>query len=165
MPQNDERRSRRTVDEVSGLQKLEKKRAEGAKLLQGLLRTALSDAGTNAELARRLRVNPITVARWIEGRDRPNEGGCLRLARLTRTPAPLVFEWAGYDPEDVRNLDAIGRKKPKQDGEDELAEQVRKTTAKQVEFREHLEALARLAGVGEVSGKDKMPFRSAVFAR
>jgi len=65
-----------------------------------LVQIAVSACGGNqAEMARQLGVTRATVSRWSTGRSVPDEGSCLRLARLTGRGAAEVFRLAGHDPQ------------------------------------------------------------------
>jgi transcriptional regulator with XRE-family HTH domain len=66
--------------------------------IQGLVEAAVAEfAGNQAALALELGVTRATVSRWMSGQSIPDEGSCLRLAKITgRAPAD-VFHLAGRD--------------------------------------------------------------------
>jgi hypothetical protein len=54
--------------------------------------------GNQAALAVELGVTGATVSRWMSGQSIPDEGSCLRLAKITGHVAAEVFRLAGRDP-------------------------------------------------------------------
>jgi transcriptional regulator with XRE-family HTH domain len=64
-----------------------------------ILRMALDGFdGNQAALALELGVTRATVSRWTTGQSVPDEGSCLRLAKITGRTAAEVFRLAGRDP-------------------------------------------------------------------
>jgi transcriptional regulator with XRE-family HTH domain len=53
--------------------------------------------GNQAALALELGVTRATVSRWMSGQSVPDEGNCLRLAKITSRSAADVFRLAGRD--------------------------------------------------------------------
>jgi transcriptional regulator with XRE-family HTH domain len=53
--------------------------------------------GNQAALATELGVTRATVSRWMSGQSIPDEGSCLRLAKITGRAAVDVFRLAGRD--------------------------------------------------------------------
>lgn len=67
--------------------------------IQGILEIAVAEFdGNQAALALELGVTRATVSRWMSGHCIPDEGSCLRLAKLTGHLASEVFRLAGRDP-------------------------------------------------------------------
>jgi transcriptional regulator with XRE-family HTH domain len=52
-----------------------------------------------ADLAKALGQSPATISRWKSGHATPEEGRCLRLAKITGFPQPEVLRAFDYDPE------------------------------------------------------------------
>jgi transcriptional regulator with XRE-family HTH domain len=70
----------------------------GATDIRGIVITAVEGFGGNqAALAAELGVTRATVSRWTSGRTVPDEGSCLRLAKLTGRAVVDVFQLAGRD--------------------------------------------------------------------
>jgi len=68
--------------------------------IRDIVGTAVAGFGGNqASLALELGVTRATVSRWVGGQSIPDEGSCLRLAKITGQTAADVFRLAGRDPE------------------------------------------------------------------
>jgi transcriptional regulator with XRE-family HTH domain len=67
--------------------------------ITGIVRAALAGFdGNQASVALELGVTRATVSRWLSGQSIPDEGSCLRLAKMTGRAAADVFRLAGHDP-------------------------------------------------------------------
>jgi len=67
--------------------------------IRGIIETAVAGCGgSQAALALELGVTGATVSRWMSGQSIPDEGSCLRLAKITGHVAAEVFRLAGRDP-------------------------------------------------------------------
>lgn len=66
--------------------------------IRDVVETAVSGCDHNqAALAHELGVTRATVSRWLSGQSIPDEGSCLRLAKITGRAAADVFRLAGRD--------------------------------------------------------------------
>jgi transcriptional regulator with XRE-family HTH domain len=66
--------------------------------IRSIVETAVAGFdGNQAALAVELGVTRATVSRWMSGQSIPDEGSCLRLAKITGRAAADVFRLAGRD--------------------------------------------------------------------
>src|SRR4030088_2211568 len=75
--------------------------------------------GNQAALALVLGVTRATVSRWMSGQSIPDEGSCLRLAKITGRAAADVFRMAGRDTDHLLSTE------PEQMADAELAVRLR----------------------------------------